>query len=242
MPKLLELRDRYQDQGLVLIGIHTQNGADEMAGFVAEAKIDYPVAADREGKTVAAFAVDSFPDYYVIDRSGKLRFADLANAELERAVKFLLAEKAAPVATPWSEALTEAARRRKRVLVTTLGEEELGTFRSALARDRELAGKLGDEYRRYDLHRGGEPRPAGHPGALDAAPAALVVFDDSGRELARRAWADLHGDQGLDLVALRGFLTENALPHPDAGAHFAAALERARREDKRLLVHLGAPW
>ncbi len=64
-----------------------------MAAFAKEQKIGYPIAIDAEGKTVKAFHVDSFPDYYVIGRSGKLRFADLANRELDAVVKKLLKEK-----------------------------------------------------------------------------------------------------------------------------------------------------
>ena len=64
-----------------------------MAAFAEEHGIDYPIAVDAEGKTVDAFHVDSFPDYYVIGRGGKLRFADLANAELDAVVKKLLKEK-----------------------------------------------------------------------------------------------------------------------------------------------------
>ncbi len=73
--------------------MHTKNGAERMAAFAKESGINYPVAVDTEGKTVKAFAVDSFPDYYVIDRAGKLRVADLANRELDRVVEALLKEK-----------------------------------------------------------------------------------------------------------------------------------------------------
>ena len=103
-----------------------------MSEFVAEQGITYPVAIDRDGSTVAAFAVDSFPDYYIVDRSGKLRFADLANAELERAIEALLAEpaptKAPPAKAPvdfakldaekvLAEALATATQQNKRVLI-----------------------------------------------------------------------------------------------------------------------------
>ena len=64
-----------------------------MADFVKKEKIPYPVAIDTEGKTVEPFAVDSFPDYYVIDRSGRVRVADLANAELDRVIEILLREQ-----------------------------------------------------------------------------------------------------------------------------------------------------
>ena len=92
------------DKGLVLIGVHSKSGGDKMKAFVEEQKIDYPVAIDSEGKTVAAFGGNSYPDYFVIDRAGNLRFADLANAELDRAVAALLAEE-----PPEPEADTEAA-------------------------------------------------------------------------------------------------------------------------------------
>ena len=105
-----------------------------MAAFVKEQGIPYPVAVDR-GTTASSFAVDSFPDYYLIDRSGKLRVADLQNSELDRVVAQLLAEKApAKAATPGAKpkpkklseqnaesllgaALREASRSKRRVLV-----------------------------------------------------------------------------------------------------------------------------
>jgi len=94
MPEFMKLGRRFKDQGLVLLGVHTTNGAEKMAAYVEKTGIDFPTAVDVGGKTVKAFAVDSFPDYYLIDRKGNLRVADLANADLERAVKILLAEKA----------------------------------------------------------------------------------------------------------------------------------------------------
>ena len=93
MPHLKALYERYKDQGLVLIGVHTESGKENMPDFVKEQEINYPVAIDAEGKTVDAFHVDSFPDYYVIDKSGKLKVADMANAELDRVIAMLLEEK-----------------------------------------------------------------------------------------------------------------------------------------------------
>jgi thiol-disulfide isomerase/thioredoxin len=95
MPHLKELLQKHKDEGLVIIGVHTTNQGDRMAEFVKEQGISWPVAVDIDGKTVKAFRVDSFPDYYLIDRAGKLRVADLANADLDRAVQILLKEKPA---------------------------------------------------------------------------------------------------------------------------------------------------
>ena len=93
MPHLKEVYQRSKDQGLVLIGVHTERGQETMAAYVRENEIPYPVAYDTEGGTVAAFHVDSYPDYYVIDRAGNLRIADMANAELDRVIEILLKEK-----------------------------------------------------------------------------------------------------------------------------------------------------
>lgn len=92
MPKMIDLHRRLEGQGLVLLGIHTKNRGEQMAAYAEEVGIPFPIAVDVDGQTVDAFAVDSYPDYYLIDRAGKLRVADLANGDLERAVGILLAE------------------------------------------------------------------------------------------------------------------------------------------------------
>lgn len=93
-PHLKEVYEKHKDQGLVVIGVHTTGRGEGMKEYVDESEdVIWPVAVDIDEKTVSAFHVDSYPDYYVIDRSGKLRFADLANAELDRAVETLLEEK-----------------------------------------------------------------------------------------------------------------------------------------------------
>jgi peroxiredoxin len=96
MPHLKELHERYKDQGLVIVGLHTTNQGEKMADFVKEQALPWPVAVDIGNKTTSAFKVDSYPDYYLIDRAGRLRVADLQNSDLERAIKILLAEKPPP--------------------------------------------------------------------------------------------------------------------------------------------------
>ncbi len=107
MPHLLELAQKHADAGLVVIGVHTTNGAERMPAFVAEQQITYPVCADVDDATTTAFAVDSYPDYYLIDRAGKLRVADLQNAALDTALAALLAEPAPGAAAAKSAAAEE---------------------------------------------------------------------------------------------------------------------------------------
>lgn len=93
IPHLRELYQEKKEQGLVIIGIHTTNQGSAMADFAERAQIPYPVAVDVNNTTINAFHVDSYPDYYLIDRKGNLRFADLKNAEVDHAVAALLAEE-----------------------------------------------------------------------------------------------------------------------------------------------------
>ncbi len=94
MPHLKELHEKHAKDGLVILGIHTKDGMDRCQDYVREQKIPYAIAIDHQGKTVETFHVDTFPDYYVVDRAGQLRFADLANTELDKVITALLAEKA----------------------------------------------------------------------------------------------------------------------------------------------------
>jgi len=100
MPHTMELAHELEERGLVVIGIHTQGSAEKMASYVKDEGIDFPVALDADGKTVKAFAVDSFPDYYLVDRTGVVRVADLQNSEVEGAVRALLDEEPPPLAKP----------------------------------------------------------------------------------------------------------------------------------------------
>jgi thiol-disulfide isomerase/thioredoxin len=93
IPHNNEINKKYADKGVVFIGVCAQKGAEKMAETVKQHQIEYPVAADTNGKTVAAYKANSYPDYYIIDRKGNLRWADFANKDVEKAIDILLAEK-----------------------------------------------------------------------------------------------------------------------------------------------------
>jgi hypothetical protein len=76
-----------------LIGIHSDPNKEKMQEVVKQLGMSWPILFDGDRKYMKALAADSFPDYYIVDRKGVLRFADLANKEVERAVETLLKEK-----------------------------------------------------------------------------------------------------------------------------------------------------
>ena len=92
VPHTNELQRKYADRGVVFIGVCAVSGGEKMPDTVKKHKIEYPVVLDT-GDTIKAYRADSFPDYYIIDRAGQLRWGDFANRDVEKAIELLLAEK-----------------------------------------------------------------------------------------------------------------------------------------------------
>jgi thiol-disulfide isomerase/thioredoxin len=93
VPKANDLLKKYKDDGLVIIGVCRPDGGEKMAGLVKSKSIAYPVCIDSKNEINGAYVVDSYPDYYLIDRQGRVRGADVSSDGLEAAIKKLLAEK-----------------------------------------------------------------------------------------------------------------------------------------------------
>ncbi|SVC44954.1 uncharacterized protein METZ01_LOCUS297808 [marine metagenome] len=91
IPHTNEMMEQYANKGVVFIGVCAQRGAEKMGDTVKQRGIKYPVAEDAG--TIDAYKANSYPDYYIIDRDGVLRWADIANRDVEKAIKILLKEK-----------------------------------------------------------------------------------------------------------------------------------------------------
>ena len=93
VPHTNEMMKKYAKQGVVIIGVCAQSGSEKMATTVKQHGIKYPVAVDAGAN--ASYKVKSYPDYYLIDRKGTLRWADVANSDVEKAIDILLKEQPA---------------------------------------------------------------------------------------------------------------------------------------------------
>jgi len=69
LPDVQKLADKYADDGLVVIGIHSAMGAEKCADFVEQQELTFPIAIDT-GQTEEHYAVDSVPAYFLIDKTG----------------------------------------------------------------------------------------------------------------------------------------------------------------------------
>ena len=94
IPKLEQLYQKYHEQGLEIMGVHPAEKEDEMALFVADEGLEWPMAIDTENKTTSQWHDRYHSGHYLIDRNGNMRMADIHRGYLEEAIKTLLAEAA----------------------------------------------------------------------------------------------------------------------------------------------------
>ncbi|HEY5914705.1 MAG TPA: TlpA disulfide reductase family protein [Verrucomicrobiae bacterium] len=95
IPHNNELLKKYKSKGLVLLGVCTsKRGQEKMDQTVKEKGIEYPTARDPDLKSQAAWAVQYYPTYAVVDRKGNVRIIGLQPENVEKVVQKLLEEKA----------------------------------------------------------------------------------------------------------------------------------------------------
>jgi cytochrome c biogenesis protein CcdA/thiol-disulfide isomerase/thioredoxin len=100
IPYVRAWAEKYKDQGLVVIGVHTPEFAFEknlnnVRAAVSELKIGYPVAIDNDYAIWRAFYNQYWPAHYFIDTQGRIRhhhFGEGDYDESERVIQQLLAE------------------------------------------------------------------------------------------------------------------------------------------------------
>lgn len=102
-PYLTAWYDRYRDQGLEIVGIHTPEFAfekdiDNVRAAMERFGIEYPIVLDNNYATWRAYDNHYWPRKYLIDIHGNIVYDHIGEggyAETERKIQQLLAERAA---------------------------------------------------------------------------------------------------------------------------------------------------
>ncbi|MGH6944278.1 MAG: cytochrome c biogenesis protein DipZ [Geminicoccaceae bacterium] len=100
IPYVRAWAEKYRDQGLVVIGVHSpefafEKNIDNVRKAVANLDIHYPVAIDNNYAIWRAFHNQYWPAHYFIDAQGRIRhhhFGEGDYEESERVIQELLAE------------------------------------------------------------------------------------------------------------------------------------------------------
>ncbi len=104
LPYIKQWNERYGNQGLSTIGVHSpefdeERSLENVRREVNSLGIKYPVITDNDYKTWSAYNVEAWPTIIVLDKAGRVRWLHVGEGaydETERTIQQLLAESAPP--------------------------------------------------------------------------------------------------------------------------------------------------
>lgn len=89
LPRVEKLYQKYKDQGLVVVGVHTPEYAFEhetkkVKAAIAEYGLHYPVAQDNQYATWNAYGNQYWPAVYLIDKQGHIVYSHFGEGDYEQ--------------------------------------------------------------------------------------------------------------------------------------------------------------
>jgi len=94
LPYVRAWADKYQDQGLIVVGVHTpefdvEHDLDNVRRAVTDLRVDYPVAVDNDYGIWNAFGNRYWPAFYFVDAQGQIRHHRFGEGEYEQSEMIL---------------------------------------------------------------------------------------------------------------------------------------------------------
>lgn len=74
MPLLEKLNQKYKDLGFVLLGINVESDTTQMAKYLKDVPVTFPILSDGANSVAKLYGVDGMPSTVIIDRNGVVRF------------------------------------------------------------------------------------------------------------------------------------------------------------------------
>jgi len=96
MPTLVAYHNGHTTDGFTVIAVEAGEPADLVSQFAGSYKMSFPVWLDPNGESLKAFGNGTLPNSYVIDRTGRVRYAwtgEIGQAMLEKYITPMIAEK-----------------------------------------------------------------------------------------------------------------------------------------------------
>ena len=100
LPFVKSWHNRYQDQGLTIIGVHSpefdeERKVENLRREVTSLGIHYAVVTDNDYQTWSAYHVEAWPTTFLLDKQGRIRWMHVGEGgydDAERLIQRLLAE------------------------------------------------------------------------------------------------------------------------------------------------------
>lgn len=105
LPYLKAWHEKYNDKGLVIVGVHTpefefEKEINNVKKAVTDFGLTYPIMQDNDYKTWRAYANRYWPAKYMVDKNGKIRYTHFGEGdydETETTIQKLLEEAGAEI-------------------------------------------------------------------------------------------------------------------------------------------------
>ncbi|HEX9817500.1 MAG TPA: cytochrome c biogenesis protein DipZ [Patescibacteria group bacterium] len=99
-PYLIDWYEKYQDQGFVIVGVHSpefefEKNQDNVMAAMEDYGLTYPVVMDNDFRIWRAYNNRYWPAHYLIDREGRVRYTHFGEGkylEVENKIRELLGE------------------------------------------------------------------------------------------------------------------------------------------------------
>ena len=243
LPYLKAWDERYRDDGLVIVGVHTpefpfERDAGNVADAIGQSGLRYAVAQDNDYATWNAYGNQYWPAKYLIDAEGQVRylhFGEGAYDKTETAIRRLLEE-----AGRRGRAHERVPPRSGPSKLVSTPESYLGAERA----DRFVNGPLQPGTRTFSLpDRKLPPDTLGYAGTWRIGPDSATAVRGARLELAfgaRRVFLVL-GSRGAEPRPVRVSLDGKPLPDRLAGDDVRGGRAVVRRQRLYRLVDLRRP-
>jgi thiol-disulfide isomerase/thioredoxin len=81
MPSMERLKKDLADRPFSILAVNAGEVPDQIAEFLREVSVTFPIALDQEGRAVKAWQAFVFPTSYLVDKAGRVRFGLIGSIE-----------------------------------------------------------------------------------------------------------------------------------------------------------------
>jgi len=92
LPALEEVYRNNRTQGLVVVGVDVAESPDEVAKFVAEVRLTFPIALDASGETTELYRIQGMPTTFFVGRDGLIKDMVIGGPLTQAAIESRVAE------------------------------------------------------------------------------------------------------------------------------------------------------
>jgi len=221
LPTLRDWHRRYEDSGLVTLGVHTPEfpfarDSETVRRAVGRLGIRWPVALDDRQQIWTAFANRVWPTVYLIDRAGTIRFrreGDGGYHEIEAAIRALLAESEAGQAALPPPLTSDQDRPGGAVCLPATPELQIEAIDGPLPEDEATSLAIPERRAEGAFYLEGEWRAVRRGVTLESERGEIVLpFQGSAVHAVMAAPGDDHGIGGHEMAWLEALLDGESVP------------------------------